>query len=107
MTGYRKALVAVLELNFERLGSAAEMIRHGDFAIQDEGTGADVDLSQPWEDCFFPGKRVSMSMIFSLPQKPDTSCPRCKTVSGESCDQDVEWYVSDYSKFNTNALDLA
>ena len=83
----------MLELNFEQLGSAADMIRHGDFAMQDEGTHEDIDLSQKWECCFFPGQRVNMSMIFTRPQSTDNSCPKCKTVSLAGGDQDIEWYI--------------
>ena len=83
----------MLELNFECLGSAADMVRNGDFAIQDEGTDADINLSQPWELCFFPRQRVNMSMIFTRPHNTDSNCPKCKTVADGKSDHDIEWYM--------------
>ena len=83
----------MLEVNFEKYESGADMVRNGEFAIQDEGTCVDVDLSQPWDICFFPGQRVNMSMIFTRSDSADKDCPKCKAVSGGKGDQDIEWYT--------------
>ncbi|KAJ5784977.1 uncharacterized protein N7503_010189 [Penicillium pulvis] len=61
------------------------MIDRGEFAIEESGTQNSIDLTGPWEDCFYPGQRVVMSMIFKQQQRhPGTTCPRCYTEHQES-----------------------
>ena len=91
LTSPVQALVAVLALNFEYLGPAADMVRDGDFVIQEEGTCIDIDLSQTWESCFFPGRRVNMSMIFARSKNTDMDCPKCKAVIKGESGRDIEW----------------
>jgi hypothetical protein len=84
-----EAFIAILKVNFKSNGS--QKIERGEFVIEDDGTKRDVDLSRDWGNCFFPGQRVSMSMIFKRVKM--TTCPGCGTESGSAPEQEVTWYV--------------
>ncbi|KAL8816967.1 MAG: hypothetical protein Q9223_004116 [Gallowayella weberi] len=73
----KEALISVLSINFKWVGSASRKIKNGDFAIHDSRTLRDIDLNRPWEECFIPGQRVDMSMIFERHDPGSTLCPRC------------------------------
>jgi hypothetical protein len=91
-----KALTAVLHSNFRKFGKASERIDRGDFVIQDDGTGRDIDLTQDWELCFLPGQHVSMSMIFDQHNVSDFkhgSCPNCKWHHHGLVKAEIEWYL--------------
>jgi hypothetical protein len=79
-------LTAVLQNNFKAIGPGAEKIRNGEFAIQDSATKRDINLSLPWQACFYPGQQVDMSMIFDLPEEPSNltnmDCPKCQDRFG-------------------------
>ena len=79
--------------NFKQIGSAADKIEQGEFAIQDSATRRDVDLSSAWETCFSPGQHVDMSMIFTMTKTLLTHCPKCNDNCNEMPDKDVEWYA--------------
>ncbi|KAL8675852.1 MAG: hypothetical protein Q9186_007550 [Xanthomendoza sp. 1 TL-2023] len=72
----KEALISVLSVNFKWVGSASERIRNGEFTIHDSRTQKDVNLNRPWEECFMPGQRVEMSMIF---ERPDSIFRRVKS----------------------------
>ena len=55
--------MAVLKVNFKKHGNGAEKVEKGEFVIEDEVTGRDIDLTADWELCFSPGQRVEMSII--------------------------------------------
>ena len=86
-----EALISVLSINFKRLDAASEKIRNGEFSIHDTWTKRDIDLSQPWEECFSPGQHVEMSMIFDSPRACSTSCPGCHCECEVPARKDVEW----------------
>jgi hypothetical protein len=87
-----KALVAVLKVNFKKVGRAAEMIEDGDFVIQDSGTKRDIDLGKDWDLCFSPGQQVDMSMIFSRRGWiAGNLCPRCRSECEEAYEEDIKW----------------
>jgi hypothetical protein len=79
-------LTAVLQNNFKAIGPGAEKIRNGEFAIQDSATKRDINLSLPWQACFYPGQQVEMSIIFDLPEEPSNltnmNCPKCQDGFG-------------------------
>ncbi|KAF4631435.1 hypothetical protein G7Y89_g6695 [Cudoniella acicularis] len=84
------ALVTFLKVNFKRIGSAAEVIERGDFAIQDSITKKDVNLASDWDVCFSPGQRVEISMVFKRKASPTSSCPTCKTACLRGIEEDIE-----------------
>ncbi|KAK3291594.1 uncharacterized protein B0H64DRAFT_409510 [Chaetomium fimeti] len=85
-----EALIAILKVNFKSTSSGSRMIERGDFVIEDAGTKRDIDLDCDWDTCFFPGQRVSMSMVFKRRGEPTTStCPACRTEAGSAADQEV------------------
>jgi hypothetical protein len=90
-----KALTAVLRSNLGKFGKASERIDNGDFVIQDTATKRDIDLAQDWEVCFLPGQRVSMSIIFDLPEPWSLGhaiCPKCKCIYEGLVETEIEWY---------------
>ncbi|KAJ5746367.1 hypothetical protein N7520_011549 [Penicillium odoratum] len=85
-----EALLAVLKSNLRSSGCGPAMIDRGEFAIEELGTQNPIDLRGPWEDCFYPGQRVVMSMIFKQQQRqPSTTCPRCHTGHQELAEKDI------------------
>ena len=83
----------MLELNFEKLGFAAEKIRNDEFAIEDSMTKQDIDLQGDWEMCFRPGQKVDMSMLFDRNMDFPSSCPRCRHSCDGRAEDDIEWYL--------------
>jgi hypothetical protein len=91
-----KAFVSVLRSNFKNIGPGAKKIERGEFAIQDSLTKRDVDLTLPWESCFYPGQKVDMSMVFDTVKGLVTQCPKCQEDNGDNGDEirDIEWFVT-------------
>lgn len=85
-----KALKSGLYCNFKNVGSGASKIERREFAIEDAATLKDVDLSSPWETCFYPRQRVAMSMVLNS-QKSITHCPKCFADNAAQEDADIEW----------------
>ena len=83
----------MLEVNFEKLGSAADKIRNNEFVIEDLTTKQDIDLQGDWEMCFRPGQTVDMSMLFDRNMGLPSSCPRCRHSCDGREDNDIDWYV--------------
>ncbi|KAF2100312.1 hypothetical protein NA57DRAFT_73922 [Rhizodiscina lignyota] len=82
-----EALVAILKVNFKPSGCGQRMIERGEFVITDNGTHEDINLSRSWDSCFFPGQRVSMSMVITRKSSSISSaslecCPSCNFESG-------------------------
>lgn len=89
-----EALIAILKVNFKSTRSGLRMIEHGEFVIEDDATKRDIDLASDWETCFFPGQRVSMSMVFTRSTElPTPTCPGCGSESKSASGQEVLWYV--------------
>ena len=88
------AFKAVLKSNFENIGSGAQKIDRGEFAIQDSVKKRDIDLSSTWASCFRPGQRVDMSMIFTSWKTNPGCCPSCNKHSRDyiesTTDRDIE-----------------
>lgn len=84
-----EALMSVLSINFNCLGSASEKIQNGEFNIQDSRTKRDIDLSRPWDECFLPGQHVEMSMVFDRLAGSGMSCPKCHHTYPSR--EDREW----------------
>jgi hypothetical protein len=85
-----EALLAILKVNFKSTSLGPRMIERGEFVIEDDGAKRDIDLARDWETCFFPGQRVSMSMVITrLGEGTKTTCPSCGTESGSAADQKV------------------
>lgn len=61
-----QALAGVLRANFLNFGQAALKIDRREFVIQDALTKRDINLDQSWNECFYPGQRVEMSMTFPI-----------------------------------------
>ncbi len=72
-----QAFISVLKINFSKVGSGAEKIDRGEFAIQESSTKRQIDLHSDWETCFLPGQRVDMSMIFRRTILDHSICPGC------------------------------
>jgi hypothetical protein len=88
-----EAFTNVLRSNFKNIGSGADKIDRGEFAIQDSFKGRDIDLAAAWESCFRPGQHVDMSMVFTSAKNLSQSCPACQEDHGDGFteDQDIEW----------------
>jgi hypothetical protein len=71
-----EAFLAVLQVRFHGLGE--EKIRRREFYLQDSATKDPIDISRPWDICFFPGQAVEMSMTFEhIGPTESTICPAC------------------------------
>lgn len=102
------ALIAILKVNFKSTRSGPRMIERGEFVIENDGTKRGINLVSEWEACFFPGQRVSMSMVFKRSVGLLTcTCPGCGTKSGSAADREVIWYVSTQSSPKYYDLEMA
>jgi hypothetical protein len=86
-----EALLAVLKVNLKESGCGPGMIDRGEFVIEELGTQNTIDVTGPWDSCFYPGQRVAMSMIFKQRRKVKSSCPRCGTEHEESTGKETTW----------------
>lgn len=81
----------MLKINFCKVGSGAQKIERGEFAIQETSTKRQIDLNGDWETVFLPGQRVDMSMIFRKNMADHSVCPGCSTIiSGVEEDRIVD-----------------
>lgn len=69
-----EALLSVLKINLRETGCGPAMIDRGEFVIEEAAPRTLIDLTAPWDRCFFPGQRVAMSMVFIC---ASSSCPEC------------------------------
>jgi hypothetical protein len=88
-----EALSAVLRVNIKNAGGDPDIIDRGEFVVEESGTQIPIDLTQPWDSCFYPGQRVAMSVIFKQRTTTKTSCPRCGKDHEGSTGQEITWSV--------------
>jgi len=50
-----------------------------------------IDITAPWDSCFFPGQRVAMSMVFEGLERLNSTCPGCGTEHGELSGREITW----------------
>ena len=84
-----EAFLAVLKIRFKDAGM--QKIEKGQFILEEARTKRLLDLRRPWNTCFFPGRRVDMSMVFSEADNPTSACPGCQYESINKTTDDVEW----------------
>ncbi|KMU85899.1 hypothetical protein CIHG_03428 [Coccidioides immitis H538.4] len=84
-----EALISILKVNFKASGCGPGMIDRGEFLIEESGTQNLIDISKPWETCFYPGQRVAMCMLFKE-KRVRASCPRCGAEFQGPTDKEVE-----------------
>lgn len=82
-----QALRAVLRVRFKDIDVAK--FDRGEYVIKETATNREIDLSRPWDQCFLPGQKADMSMVFYAAQS-DT-CPGCQTYCGETRRAKVVW----------------
>lgn len=86
-----QALTAVLQANFSKTGQARQKIGRGEFVIQNSLTKRDINIFDDWENCFYPGQRVEMSVVFQRRWQTGSSCPGCGMICDGSTKANVEW----------------
>lgn len=82
-----QAFRAVLRVKFKDIGLAK--FDRGEYVIKETATNREIDLSRPWDQCFLPGLKVDMSMIFYAAD--GDTCPGCKRYCGDACTAEVVW----------------
>ncbi|KAF2802488.1 uncharacterized protein BDZ99DRAFT_551327 [Mytilinidion resinicola] len=83
-----EAFLAVLKVKFRDRG--ARKIERSEFVLEDTITNREIDLRRPWDICFRPGQRVSMSMCFN-DFNANIECPACHTSISAQTDQAIDW----------------
>ena len=86
-----QAFTAVLQTHFSQSGQARRKIGRGEFVIQNSLTKRDINIFDDWDNCFYPGQRVEMSVIFQRRWQTGSSCPGCGMLCEGSMDVDVQW----------------
>ncbi|MCJ1435234.1 hypothetical protein MMC27_004606 [Xylographa pallens] len=86
----REAFLAILKVNFSKIGSGAKKIERGEFFIQDTHSKRQIDLQADWNCCFLPGQRVDMSIVFFKTPYRVNVCPGCEHPCEALPDKDVE-----------------
>lgn len=97
-----QALVEVLKIRFR--DSGYEKIDRGEYRLNEQVSKRMIDLSQPWDQCFLPGQKVAMSMIFHVPRS--NTCPGCKTEYDGAADIEIDWWVISSLLNNTTDPEL-
>ena len=88
-----KALISVLSDNFKGRRTAWRLIQEGEFIMHDTISKLGINFRLPWDQCFFPGQRVEMSMISNRPPFTDDFCPSCSRTCGAEATNDFPWLV--------------
>lgn len=92
------AFEAVLQLRFnDTMGSSK--VRRGEYVLQEQATGREVDRGTEWNSAFFPGQKIDMSVVFKVEEAvkngdkdaQSASCPYCLTVSEKPTRVGVQW----------------
>jgi len=88
-----EALISVLKDNLRSVRSSSALIDQRKYRIEELETLEAIDLSGPWETCFFPGQRVAMSMIFDREGNKwsPTTCPVCQQRQEGSDTTNITW----------------
>ena len=68
----------------------ARNVARREFAIEDNITGKALTRDREWSNCFLPGKKADMSMLFQT-ANATSSCPGCKTVVEGSTEEWLTW----------------
>ena len=69
-----------------------QKVERGEYAIEDRHRNVDIIRTLPFEQSFYPGQWVDMSVVFDH-SSAISSCPGCKTESDMSSSSKVVWYV--------------
>ncbi|KAL8717622.1 MAG: hypothetical protein Q9181_008301 [Wetmoreana brouardii] len=86
-----EALISVLSINFNWVGSASKKIKDGQFSLHDTRSKRDIELNRPWDECFLPGQHVDMSMIFDRSGACTAACPGCRYTCPCRPGEDIKW----------------
>ena len=76
-----------------------QKVAKGEFAIEESLSGMEVHREWNWSQCFRPGQKVDMTMVFSASPYLDMAadcCPRCKTKISATVGSRAQWYVIGY-----------
>jgi hypothetical protein len=83
-------LESVLVARFEGVPGERK-VRRNEYALQDRGSLNDIRRSDSFERCFFPGRYIDMSMVFSNTGSSVNCCPGCKLHTEQSKTILVTW----------------
>ena len=92
-----KALKAILKVNLKDTETGPMKIEKGEFVIQENYSLREIGLAKPWESCFFPAQKVSMSMVFrniTIETQVSNYCPHCDTEAEGATEAEIVWYVA-------------
>jgi hypothetical protein len=89
-----EAFHAVLDRRFQDV-QGYKKVKNKEYILQERASRREISQSCPWDGAVLPGQRVDMSLIFSSEEKETvrTSCPSCRTESGDPQEAEVLWYV--------------
>lgn len=88
-----EVLDSVLSARFRNIPGEQKVSRK-EYALQDRNSSRDIKRTTRFEACFFPGRKVDMSMVFNRGYNGrSTSCPGCKMESGQNSGTASVWYV--------------
>lgn len=91
-----EAFIAVLNVNFKTRG--LKLIERQQFVLEDAHSKRVLDLSRPWETCFFPNQHVNMDALFDEQERGGNSCPVCQYQEPAATDQAIDWYAVSLSQ---------
>lgn len=87
------AFQAVLEIRFRDLPGLRK-VQKLEYELQDSVSRRQVNLDNPWESIFLPGRNVAMSIVFRKPQAQTSSCPGCHSrneLYGAKARSETRW----------------
>jgi hypothetical protein len=91
-----EAFEAVLKVRFKKRG--LQVVEKKQYTLEDASSKREIDMTQPYEMCFFPGQSVNMDACFDEETGITNHCPGCQNVEKEALDQTVIWYVCNHTQ---------
>lgn len=90
-----QAFDAVMEIRFKGKQGLPK-IQRKEYILEEDATGLEIDRSIDFSDCFLPGQKIVMSLVFknesAFPGPPlVTLCPRCQAPSANPGDSNILW----------------
>ena len=102
-----EAPLAVLKINLKESVCGPDMIDNGEFVVEESGTENLIDINGPWDSYFYPGQKVTISMVFQSSRSFGSSCPRCHRSHEESTGKKITWCVDSSTSYILNLTSFA
>ncbi|KAK0631300.1 hypothetical protein B0T14DRAFT_1158 [Immersiella caudata] len=81
----------LLRLRFQKIGKGQDLVKRGQFALEEASSGRDIDRRVPISISFRRGMKIDMSIMFSNEESIEGACPRCREPANAPDNTTVSW----------------